>query len=248
MWGPLLLLIAAADAGEALPARPPAMTDAAPVRTALPVTSVYGAPEFRDVLSGASTTGATAVRRPQTAEEPSTRVEVREPDPAFDAGISVRTAARSDAPAPPSPAPTGSSEAASQALLEQSRAQTEAMQTLLAQQQAQEQARIAEQQARTDRAAAMQDVRDSLGGTVQALQTTGDWDPSSLSRASASLRRTAASATASGAVGDAARASEAASLVDAAQSALTQRNAQQAQWYLTRAAQLLGEAQVGRGY
>ena len=82
---------------------------------------------------------------------------------------------------------------------------------------------------------------------MESLATSGNYDASSLSQASASLRRTAAAATASGSIGEATRASEAASLVDAANDALTQRNAQQAQWYLTRAALLLGEQQQGRG-
>lgn len=254
MWVPLFLLVAAADGGVPSSA-PPASTESEPPpqRRTLSLSSVSGAPEFRDVQSGASTTGAAPPRTALTAEEPATRIEVREPDPSFDAGVPLRAEARTGArnesgPPATAPNPTAASEATNQALLEQSKAQTEAMQALVAQQQAQEQARIAEQQARTDRAVAVQDVRDSLGGTMQALQTSGDWDSSSLSRASASLRRTAASATASGSLGEASRASEAASLVDAARSALTQRNSQQAQWYLTRAAQLLGETPAGLGY
>jgi hypothetical protein len=245
VWRPLLLLVAAADAGTAEHAS--ATREVPTQRQTLQTSSVYGAAEFRDVVSGASTSGAVRAPRPPLQEEPATQMEIREPDPSFDAGVraEARTAVRSDASQAPVPAATA--DTTSQALLEQSKAQTEAMQALLAQQQAQEQARLAEQQARTDRAAAVQDVRDTLGGTMQTLATSGDYDASSLSQASASLRRTAAAATASGAVGEATRASEAASLVDAANAALTQRNAQQAQWYLTRAAVLLGEQQQGRG-
>ena len=245
LWGPLLLLVAAADAGAA--DHPPA-TPEVKARQTLQTSSVYGAAEFRDVVSGASTTGTPRPARAQPQEEPATQVEIREPDPSFDAGVrgDSRTAARSDPPPAPSP-PVPTADATGQALLEQSKAQTETMQALLAQQQAQEQARQAEQQARTDRAAAVQDVRDTIGGTIQTLATSGNYDSSSLSQASASLRKTAASATASGSVGEATRANEAASMLDAAKDALTQRNAQQAQWYLTRAAVLLGEQQQGRG-
>jgi len=258
MWGPLLLLVAAADAGTPSHARTTTSSAAATPpspRRALPLSSTYGAAEFRDVVSGASTTGPAAVARPTEPEEPSTHVQVREPDPSFDAGIAIRSAdahagVRAEA-APIPAAPDASTENPNQALLEQAKAQTEAMQALLAQQQAQEQARAAEEQARTERAAAVQDVRETIGGTVQALATSGNYDSSTLSQASASLRRTAAAANASGAVGEASRANEAAGLVDAAQAALTQRNAQQAQWYLSRAAQLLADQQpqpTGRGY
>ena len=245
VWRPLLLLVAAADAGTTEHAS--ATREVPTQRQTLQTSTVFGAAEFRDVVSGASTSGAVRAPRPTPQEEPATQVEIREPGPSFDAGVraETRTAVRSDAS--PAPAPAAPADTSSQALLEQSKAQTEAMQALLAQQQAQEQARLAEQQARTDRAAAVQDVRDTLGGTMQTLATSGNYDASSLSQASASLRRTAAAATASGAVGEATRASEAASLVDAANAALTQRNAQQAQWYLTRAAVLLGEQQQGRG-
>jgi len=258
MWGTLLLLVAAADAGTS--ARAPTAASATPARPAsprrnLPLSSTFGAAEFRDVVSGASTTGPAPVARPAMPEDPSTRVEVREPDPSFDAGIvlrsaDARTGVRAEATPAAASAPDASTENTNQALLEQAKAQTEAMQALLAQQQAQEQSRAAEQQARTERAAAVQEVRDAIGGTVQALATSGNYDSSSLSQASASLRRTAAAASASGAVGEASRANEAAAMVDAAQSALTQRNAQQAQWYLTRAAQLLADQQPqpGRGY
>jgi hypothetical protein len=247
VWRPLLLLVAAADAGTAEHAS--ATREVPTQRQTLQTSSAYGAAEFRDVVSGASTTGAVRPPRPPPQEEPATQVEIREPNPSFDAGVraDARTAARPDAPAPAT-APASTADTTSQSLLEQSKAQTEAMQALLAQQQAQEQARLAEQQARTDRAAAVQDVRDTLGGTMQTLATSGDYDASSLTQASASLRRTAAAATSSGAVGEATRASEAASMVDAANAALTQRNAQQAQWYLTRAALLLGEQQGRGGY
>jgi hypothetical protein len=210
----------------------------------LPLSSVYGAPEFRDVLSGASTTGVAPSPRPVTTDEPDTRREVREPDPLVDAVVAARTnpraAARTNVTITEA-STAGSIEGIGQALLEQSQAQTAAQQALLAQQQAQEQARAYEQQARIDRAAVVQGARDSIGGTAEALQTTGDWDPATLSQASASLRRTAASATTSGAVNEAARANEAARMVDAAQAALAERNAQQAKWYLARASQLLGE-------
>ncbi|HEY1908670.1 MAG TPA: hypothetical protein VGG91_21680 [Myxococcaceae bacterium] len=213
-------------------------------RQDLTLSSVYVAPEFPDVLSGASTTGIEPSPRPVTTEEPDTRREVREPDPPLDAGVAARTnalaSARTDGTITDASA-AGSIEGIGQALLEQARAQTAAQQALLAQQQAQEQARAYEQQARIDRDAVVQDARGSIDGTAQALQTTGDWDPASLSQTSASLRRTAASATTSGAVNEAARANDAARMVDAARAALAERNAQQAKWYLARASQLLGE-------
>ena len=233
VWVPLLLFVGAADAGTPPAAHhassPSAQRPSKPAATpgtskrALPTASVPGAAEFRDVVSGASTTAAAPSPASPVAgvpEEPSNRVEVREPDVSFDAGVLTRTdnrAAFKDTSASPPPVTPTSAETTNQALLEQSRAQTEAMQALLAQQQAQEQARVAEQQARNERTVAMQDVRDSLGGTVQALATSGNWDPESLSRASASLRRTAASATTSGSPSEAARASEAANMVEAAQ-------------------------------
>jgi hypothetical protein len=242
----VLLLLAATDGG--VPSATPAGkgTESPPTteRRALSLSSVSGAPEFRDVQSGASTSGAstpgaapTRAMTAGTAEEPATRIDVRERIPprcGCRPRTDSRTVGRTDSGTPSTaPTPSASSEATNQALLEQSKAQTEAMQALLAQQQAQEQARVVEQQARTERAAAVQNVRDSIGGTVQALQTSGNWDPASLSQASTSLRRTAASANASGALGDASRASEAAGLVDAAQSALNQRSHNRRRWYLT---------------
>jgi hypothetical protein len=128
------------------------------------------------------------------------------------------------------------------ALVDQSREQTEAIQALAAQQAAAEQARAAEQQARAQRVLALEDARGSIASTAQSLQT-GNWDLDSLATTGAALRRSADAAASAGAGNEAARTAEAANLLDAAQAALGQRNAQQAQWYLARASQLLGEAQ-----
>jgi hypothetical protein len=130
-------------------------------------------------------------------------------------------------------------------LVEQSREQSDALQALAAQQAAAEQARAAEQQARAQRVLGLEDARGTIGTVAQSLQT-GNWDTGSLATTGVALRRSADAAAAAGAGNEAARTAEAANLLDAAQEALSQRNAQQAQWYLARASQLLSEAQAGR--
>ena len=174
-------------------------------------------------------------RSADVAPEPPTRVSVQEPARP-DAGTSRKKKARADRT-------DGQGDPQMDALLEQSRAQTEALQQIAAQQQASEQARIAEQQARTQRAAQIDDARGAIDGTVQSLQSSGNWDSSSLEYTRRSLQQTAAAASAAGSPAEASRASQAAQLVEAAQAALVQKNAQQAQYYLMQANQLLLGAQ-----
>jgi hypothetical protein len=163
---------------------------------------------------------------------PATRIAVQEPATP-DAGQSRKKKARADRT-------DGQSDPKMDALLEQSRAQTEALQQIAGQQRAYEDARIADQQARTQRAAAVDGARSNIDGAVQSLQASGSWDAASLRSTRASLQQTAAAATAANAPAEASRASQAASLIDAAEAALAQRNAQQAQYYLLQANQLLG--------
>lgn len=132
------------------------------------------------------------------------------------------------------------------ALLEQSRAQTEALQQIAAQQRATEDARVAEQQARSERGVQYDDARGSLDATMQGLQGNGTWNAASLQQTRASLQQTAAAASAAGSTVEAGRAAEAARLVEAAEAALAQRNTQQAQYYLLQANQLLWNAQSVR--
>ena len=166
------------------------------------------------------------------APQPATHIAVQEPA-APDAGQSKKKKARADRT-------DGQSDPQMDALLEQSRAQTEALQQIAGQQRASEEARIADQQARTQRAAVVDSARYSIDGAVQSLQTSGNWNAASLQQTRASLQQTAAAATAAGSPAEASRAAQAASLIDAAQAALAQRNAQQAQYYLLQANQLLG--------
>jgi hypothetical protein len=224
-----------------------------PVRAPLPLRSVSGTNEFLDVQSGASTTGG---RLPVAAlpREPATQTSIREPGPgAFpEAGVDEGRLSntRGDGGDPfaglprrgPAVAPAADAGDRFEALVEQSHEQTEAIQALAAQQAAAEQARAAEQQARAQRVLALEDARGSIATTVQSLQT-GNWDLDSLTSTRTALRRSADAAAAAGAGNEAARTAEAANLIDAAQAALGQRNAQQAQWYLARASQLIGEAQ-----
>ncbi|HUM10553.1 MAG TPA: hypothetical protein VLT82_06340 [Myxococcaceae bacterium] len=126
-----------------------------------------------------------------------------------------------------------------EALLEQSRAQTEALQQIAAQQRASEEARIAAQPAQTQRTVQLNGARIAIDRALQSLQATGDWDANSLEAARASLRETATAASAAGSPIEASRAAEAARYVEAAQAALVRRNAQLAQYYLLEANQLL---------
>jgi hypothetical protein len=167
------------------------------------------------------------------APQPSTSVAVQEPA-APDAGNGRKKKARADR------TDGQDSDPAMDALLEQSRAQTEALQQISAQQRAYEEARVAEQQARTQRAAQIDGARYSIDSTVQSLQGSGNWNAQSLESTRASLQATAAAASAAGSPAEASRATEAARLVQAAQTALDQKNAQQAQYYLLQANQLLG--------
>jgi hypothetical protein len=238
---------------ESGPSSVPLVTAEPPARAPLSLRSVSGTHEFLDVQSGASTTGG---RPPVPAlpREPATQTSIREPGPAAlpDGGPEEArlSNSRGDAGEPfaslprrgPVAAPAADAGDRFEALAEQSHEQTEAIQALAAQQAAAEQARAAEQQARAQRVLALEDARGSIASTAQSLQT-GNWDLDSLATTGAALRRSADAAASAGAGNEAARTAEAANLLDAAQAALGQRNAQQAQWYLTRASQLLGEAQ-----
>lgn len=168
--------------------------------------------------------------------EPSTRVAVQEP-PRPDAGSARKKKARVDRP------DGQQSDPQMDALLEQQRAQTQALQELAAGQRAAEQARVAEQQSRNQRAALLEGARNSLDGTLQSLQSGGNWDGSALASARVSLQQSSAAASTAGAHGEASRAAEAARLVEAAEAALVHRNSQQAQYYLMQASQLLAGAQ-----
>lgn len=236
MTGLLLVstLLAAPDAGvaSAPSSRPTARADAGTSsRTADGGTSrATGgtAPAARE--SGARTTSV------DSAPEPSTRISVQEPA-LPDAGTSSRKKkARADRT-------DGQPDPYMDALLEQSRAQTAALQQIAAQQQASEEARQAEQQARNQRYAQIDGARGSIDETVYSLQTSGNWDTASLQSTRQSLQQTAAAASAAGAPVEASRAAQAAQLVEAAEAALAQKNAQQAQYYLLQANQLLGAAQ-----
>ena len=171
------------------------------------------------------------------AAEPPTRISVQEPAPP-DAGSARLKKARADRT-------DGQDDPQMDALLEQSRAQTEALQQIAGQQRAYEESRIAEQQARTQRAMQLDGARDSIDGTVQSLQSSGDWDPAALRSTRASLQQSAAAATAANSPAEASRAAQAARLVEAAEAALAQKNAQQAQYYLLQANQLLQGTQSG---
>ena len=195
--------------------------------------------------AGVRTDGGTATRDAgtravnETALEPSTRISIQEPTPP-DAGSSKRKKARSDR------SDGQESDPQMDALLEQQRAQTQALQELVGQQRAAEQARIAEQQSQNQRAALVDGARSSVDGTIQSLQSSGNWDASALASARVSLQQSSAAASAAGSNAEASRTAEAARLVEAAEAALAHRNAQQAQYYLMQANQLLVGAQPGR--
>ena len=169
--------------------------------------------------------------------EPSTRVSVQERVPP-ESSIPPKNA-RADR-TDPQPDPY------LEALLEQSRAQTAALQQIATQQRESEDARIVAQHAQSERAVQLNGARIAIDGAVQSLQTMGDWNASSLELTGASLRQTAAAASAAGSAVEASRAAEAARLVEAAKAALAQRNSQQAQYYLLEANQLLFGAPNGR--
>ena len=184
------------------------------------------------------TDGGTAARdngaRPNAADgapQPATHVSVQEPATP-DAGTSRLKKARADRT-------DGQGDPQMDALLEQSRAQTQALQQISSQQQAAEDRRIAEQQAQAQRAAQIDGARGSIDSTVQSLQANGNWNASSLQSTRMSLQQTAAAASAAGSPAEASRVTEAARLIGAAEAALAQKNAQQAQYYLLQANQLL---------
>jgi hypothetical protein len=171
------------------------------------------------------------------APKPSTRVAVQEPAaPETEMPRKSAPANRTD----PQPDPY------LEALLEQSRAQTAALQQIAAQQRASEDARIIAHHSQTERAVQLNGARIAIDGAVQSLQAMGDWNANSLESTGASLRQTAAAASAAGSAVEASRAAEAARLVEAAKAALTQRNSQQAQYYLLEANELLFGAPNGR--
>jgi len=179
---------------------------------------------------------------PEGAADPPSRISVQEPA-AADAGTARKKKARADRT-------DGQDDSYQDAMLEQSRAQTEALQQIAAQQRASAEARLADQQGRTQRASQVDYARGSIDGTVQSLQATGDWDAAALQSTRVSLQQTAAAARAANSPAEASRAAEAARMVEAAEAALAQKNAQQAQYYLLQANQSLqaGPAQGGGRY
>ena len=181
--------------------------------------------------------GPNEIKTVDRVPEPSTRISVQEPAaPESDLPRKNTLADRAE----PQPDPY------LEVLLEQSRAQTAALQQIAAQQWASEDTRIAGQHAQAERAVQLNGARIGINGTLQSLQTMGDWNADSLESTSASLRQTAAAASAAGAAVEASRAMEAAGLLEAAKAALAQRNSQQAQYYLLEANQLLFGAPNGR--
>jgi hypothetical protein len=175
--------------------------------------------------------GVVEVNAVDDAPEPSPRISVQEPvgpDSATPRKKIARTEWTDGQPDP-----------YMEALLEQSRAQTEALQQIAAQQRASEAARIADQHAQTQRAGRLNGARIAIDGALQSLQAMGDWNADSLESTGASLRKTAAAASEAGSAVEASRAAEAARFVEAAHAALAQRNAQLAQYYLLEANQLL---------
>jgi len=168
---------------------------------------------------------------------PSTRVSVQEPARP-DAGTPRTKKARANG--------NGQGDPQMDALLEQSRAQTEALQQMSAQERAIEQAHVAEQQARSQRGLQYDDARGALDVQMQSLQGNGSWNAGTLQQTRASLQQAAAAATASGSPVEASRAAEAARMVQAAEAAFAQRNPQQAQYFLLQANQLLWDAQSVR--
>ena len=175
--------------------------------------------------------GVVQVNAVDDAPEPSPRISVQEPVGADSAAPRKKKARTEWTDGQPDPY--------MEALLEQSRAQTEALQQIAAQQRGSEAARIAEQHAQTQRVGQLYGARIAIDGALQSLQAMGDWNADSLESTGASLRQTAAAASEAGSAVEASRAAEAARFVEAAHAALAQRNAQLAQYYLLEANQLL---------
>jgi len=238
----LTVVLAAPDAGAPSPSRGLAARPADEgARTGF---TNGGVPGRRSADSGQAPAppgdgaGPTAV---DGAPEPSTNLSVQEPATSEGAPARAKKARadRSD----------GQSDPTGEALLEQSRLQTQALQQIAAQQQAAVEVRYAQQQARAQRGLRVESARGSINSTVNSLQTTGDWDADALQSTRMSLQQTAAAASAAGSPAEASRAADAASLIRAAEAALAQRNAQQAQYYLLQANQLLQGGYTGRsGY
>jgi hypothetical protein len=232
---PLLLLsavLAAPDAGVP----PKAATHSPPVSSTArsPDAGVHTGPADAGVRSQAmpaARDGGTHAASSAAVSEPSTHIAVQEPARP-DAGTSKKKKARADRT-------DGQSDPQMDALLEQQRAQTEALQQIAAQQRASEEARVADQQARTQRAMQIDGARSNIDGTVQSLMANGSWDAAALQSTRVSLQQSAAAASAAGSPIEARNASEAARFVEAAEAALAQRNPQQAQYYLLQANQLL---------
>jgi len=233
---PLLLLsavLAAPDAGV-----PPAKAAPHPQPSAAVARSLDGGihpgPADAGVRSEAAPltrdggTHATSIAGPA---EPSMHVAVQEPARP-DAGTSKKKKARADRT-------DGQGDPQMDALLEQSRAQTEALQQIAGQQRASEDARAAAQQGQTQRAMQIDGARSSIDSAVQSLQATGNWNAAALQSTRVSLQQTAAAASAAGSPVEARNAADAARFIEAAEAALAQKNAQQAQYYLMQANQLL---------
>jgi len=239
MTGLLLVstLLGATDAGVA---SPPAAVPAVRADAGIPSRAADGGTTRADAQRAGADAGhaardAGARASAGDAPDPATHVEVQEPA-SPDAGSARKKKARADRT-------DGQPDPYQDAMLEQSRAQTEALQQIAGQQRATEEARQAEQQARTQRAAQIDGVRTSIDGNVQSIQANGNWDAASLRSTRQTLQQTAAAASAAGSPTEASRAAEAARLVEAAEAALAQKNGQQAQYYLLQANQLLGAAQ-----
>ena len=232
----LLAMLAAPDAGAPAPGAAARAADAG-VRAGPGDGGVPRAEEKRSPPHAGPSARPIVTRAPPGDDLPetSTRISVQEPARP-DAGTSRKKKARSGGT-------SGESDTQMDALLEQSRAQTEALQQISAQQRASEDARIAEQQARSQRGLQYDDARGTLDVTMQSLQGNGTFDAASLQQTRVSLQQTAAAAAAAGSPMEASRAAEAARLVEAAEAALAQRNTQQAQYYLLQANQLLWNAQ-----
>jgi hypothetical protein len=252
MTGLLLLstLLAAHDGGVSSThtARPAVRADAGTSSRAVDAGTPHATMQHAAADAGpAVRDGGARTTAIDGAPQPATHIAVQEPA-APDAGTSSRKKFRADRS-------DGDSDPTTDALLEQSRAQTEALQQIAAQQRATEeariadqQARIADQQARTQRAQQIDSARYSIDDTVQSIQANGNWDAASLQSTRQSLQQTAAAASAANSPAEASRASQAARLVEAAEAALAQKNGQQAQYYLMQANQVLGSAPGGVGY
>ena len=241
MTGLLLLSILAAQDGGVTPTpttRPTVRADAGTSSRAPDGGVPHAAAQRAGTDAGQAPRDGGARSSVDGASEPATRIAVQEPA-APDAGSSSRKKkARADRP-------DGQPDPTTEALLEQSRAQTEVLQQIAAQQRASEEARAAEQQGRSQRAAQIDGARYSIDDTVQSIQANGNWDANALRSTRMSLQQTAAAASAANSPVEASRASEAARLVEAAEAALAQKNGQQAQYYLLQANQLLVGGQGG---